>query len=105
MERAGETVADSPGNDGAPAEARRSTRGDRAARSIPGAPAPRSRPWPSGRDGAVEGARGADRELARAARMSLRAAISAKCKECVYDPLGGCGNWRQQVEACTARAC
>lgn len=38
-------------------------------------------------------------------RMSLRAAINAKCKECIYDPIGGRGNWRQQVEACTAPAC
>lgn len=37
--------------------------------------------------------------------MSLRAAINAKCKECIYDPIGGRGNWRQQVEACTALSC
>lgn len=37
--------------------------------------------------------------------MSLRAAINAKCKECIYDPMGGGGNWRQQVEACTSRSC
>lgn len=37
--------------------------------------------------------------------MSLRAAINAKCKECIYDPIAGKGTWRQQVEACTAPAC
>ena len=37
--------------------------------------------------------------------MSLRAAINAKCKECIYDPIGGRGNWRQQVEACTSYRC
>jgi hypothetical protein len=37
--------------------------------------------------------------------MSLRAAINAKCKECIYDPVGGRGTWRQQVEACTAPGC
>lgn len=37
--------------------------------------------------------------------MSLRAAINAKCKECIYDPLSGLGNWRQQVTGCTAKAC
>ena len=37
--------------------------------------------------------------------MSFRAAINAKCKECIYDPIGGVGNWRQQVEACTSRTC
>jgi len=37
--------------------------------------------------------------------MSLRAAINAKCKECIYDPIAGRGTWRQQVEACTSRAC
>jgi hypothetical protein len=37
--------------------------------------------------------------------MSLRAAINAKCKDCIYDPLSGLGNWRQQVGACTAKTC
>lgn len=37
--------------------------------------------------------------------MSLRKAINDKCKECIYDPIAGRGNWRQQVEACTSRAC
>jgi len=37
--------------------------------------------------------------------MSLRAAINAKCKECIYDPIAGRGTWRQQVEACTSYAC
>jgi hypothetical protein len=37
--------------------------------------------------------------------MSLRAAINAKCKECIYDPISGRGTWRQQVEACTSRTC
>lgn len=37
--------------------------------------------------------------------LSLRKAINEKCKECIYDPLSGQGNWRQQVEACTSRTC
>lgn len=37
-------------------------------------------------------------------RPSLRAAIDAKCKECIFDPVED-GTWRQQVEACLARAC
>lgn len=37
--------------------------------------------------------------------MSLRAAVNAKCKECIYDPIAGRGTWRQQVEACTSRSC
>jgi hypothetical protein len=37
--------------------------------------------------------------------MSLRKAINAKCKDCIYDPLSGLGHWRQQVEACTAKSC
>jgi hypothetical protein len=37
--------------------------------------------------------------------MSLRAAINAFCKSCLYDPIGGSGTWRQQVEACTAPHC
>jgi len=34
--------------------------------------------------------------------MSMRAAINAKCRECIYDPMPGNGTWRQQVEACTS---
>jgi hypothetical protein len=37
--------------------------------------------------------------------MSLRKAINAKCKECIYDPIGGNGTWRQQVEQCTSFNC
>ncbi len=37
--------------------------------------------------------------------MSLRAAINAFCKSCIYDPIGGSGTWRQQVEACTSYRC
>ena len=37
--------------------------------------------------------------------MSLRKAIKAKCHECIYDPIGGNGKWRQQVEACTSWDC
>ena len=36
---------------------------------------------------------------------SFRSAINAKCRECIYDPVGGRGNWRQQVEACTSYTC
>lgn len=35
----------------------------------------------------------------------LRASINAFCKWCIYDPNGGGGSWRQQVEACTATDC
>lgn len=37
--------------------------------------------------------------------MSLRAAIDAKCKDCIYDPKSGLGTWRQQVEGCAIRTC
>ena len=37
--------------------------------------------------------------------MSLRKAINEMCKECIYDPLAGLGNWRQQVSACTMPRC
>lgn len=36
---------------------------------------------------------------------SLRKAINDKCRECIYDAIGGGGTWRQQVEACTAYKC
>ena len=36
--------------------------------------------------------------------MSLRAAINAKCKDCIYDPCAP-GNWRQQTAACRITSC
>ena len=38
------------------------------------------------------------------ARKSLRAAINAKCKECIYDPHAA-GTWRQQVTLCSVTGC
>lgn len=38
-------------------------------------------------------------------KPSLRKAINAFCKECIYDQHGGTGTWRQQVEACTSYKC
>ena len=35
----------------------------------------------------------------------MRAAIDALCKDCLYDPQGGCGTWREQTGACTATDC
>ena len=37
-------------------------------------------------------------------KQSLRAAIDAKCKDCIYDPLDH-GTWRMQVEACAYTDC
>ena len=37
-------------------------------------------------------------------RPSLRKAIDAKCRECIYCP-DEKGAWRQQVAACTVRYC
>ena len=37
-------------------------------------------------------------------RKSLRAAINAKCRECIYDPHDR-GTWREQVERCTGYSC
>lgn len=34
-----------------------------------------------------------------------KAAIDEFCKECIHDPGSGTGSWRQQVAACTAKAC
>ena len=36
--------------------------------------------------------------------MSLRQAINAKCKECIYDPHSS-GTWRNQVSECTSKNC
>jgi hypothetical protein len=38
-------------------------------------------------------------------KPSMRRAINAKCRECIYDPVGGTGTWRAQVEACTSYSC
>lgn len=37
-------------------------------------------------------------------RPSLRDAIDAKCKDCIYDSNAD-GTWRDQVEACTSGNC
>jgi len=36
--------------------------------------------------------------------ISMRAAVNAKCKDCIYDPAAP-GNWRQQVQGCTVKSC
>lgn len=39
-------------------------------------------------------------------RMSMRAAINAKCKSCIYDPFAkGLGSWREQVADCCSSNC
>jgi hypothetical protein len=38
-------------------------------------------------------------------KPSMRASINRMCKACIYDPVGGSGTWRAQVEACTLRNC
>jgi hypothetical protein len=38
-------------------------------------------------------------------RPSLRGAIDAFCKHCLYDPGNGNGAWREQIEACTSSSC
>jgi hypothetical protein len=44
--------------------------------------------------------------LAREGKQpGLRGKINAMCIYCIYDPIGGGGNWRQQVGACTGKEC
>jgi hypothetical protein len=38
-------------------------------------------------------------------RLSLRAAINAMCKSCLYDPGNGNGAWREQVQGCSSSNC
>lgn len=38
-------------------------------------------------------------------RGSLRVAINAMCKSCIYDPASGLGTWREQVGACSCTRC
>jgi hypothetical protein len=40
-----------------------------------------------------------------ASRTGLRGKVNAKCIDCIFDPHGGGGSWRQQVEACTSTTC
>jgi len=37
--------------------------------------------------------------------MSLRDAINAKCRDCIYDPKCGGGTWREQVAQCSSLGC
>ena len=41
----------------------------------------------------------------RPVRLSLRSAINAMCRYCIYDPGGGNGTWREQVQACSSSNC
>jgi hypothetical protein len=38
-------------------------------------------------------------------RASLRSAINAMCKSCLYDPGNGNGAWREQVQGCSSSNC
>ena len=38
-------------------------------------------------------------------KLSPKQAIKAKCKECIYDPIGGNGTWVEQIEGCTSYSC
>lgn len=38
------------------------------------------------------------------ARLSMRDAINAMCKQCIYDPLSR-GTWREQVAGCSSSGC
>lgn len=37
--------------------------------------------------------------------MSRKKAIENFCKQCIYDPEGANGTWRQQTQVCTAKSC
>src|SRR5690242_3194581 len=45
------------------------------------------------------------RKASAGARLSLRAAIDAMCRGCIYDPGSGNGGWREQVRACSSSNC
>jgi len=38
-------------------------------------------------------------------KPGLRGKINAMCIECIYDPEGGDGSWKQQVTDCTSPTC
>jgi len=56
------------------------------------------------KDGLLKNCRTCSKEI-KAARPSLRVAINEKCRECIYDPIGGNGTWVQQVRDCTSGTC
>lgn len=41
----------------------------------------------------------------RTPRPSMRVAINAKCKDCIYDSKSGLGTWREQVGQCPCTGC
>ena len=41
----------------------------------------------------------------QAARPSLRTAIDAMCRSCIYDAESGNGTWREQVQQCSSGNC
>lgn len=53
----------------------------------------------------AENAQDTPSEDPAAPKHSLRSAINQTCKDCIYDDVGGEGNWRQQVEKCTVSVC
>ena len=42
--------------------------------------------------------------IAKGIKPGLRAAVNAKCRECIYDPCQP-GTWLAQVRACTSPRC
>jgi transposase-like protein len=56
------------------------------------------------KDGFLNNCKDCSKEI-KAARPSMRKAINDKCKECIYDPIGGNGTWVQQVRDCTSPEC
>ncbi len=37
--------------------------------------------------------------------MTRQQSINAMCKNCIYDPIGGRGTWREQVAQCVSSKC
>lgn len=38
-------------------------------------------------------------------RLTRQQAINEFCRQCIYDPSSGLGNWKQQIGACTFAEC
>jgi len=68
-------------------------------------------PNPEGQQSAIASAKPDEtaskqtRDRMEVGRLSLRAAVNAKCKSCIYDADGGNGTWREQVQACASANC
>jgi hypothetical protein len=72
--------------------------------SVFGTPTPQARSTRNACNIALFSSGEVETPLRISAMPDFRAAVNAKCKECLYDPGHG-GTWRDQIEACSSPNC